>query len=233
MKTVCTHCHKWFQVHDRALGKRAKCKSCGGVFVVRPEGMDEIPMREVAPPPRMGSTTQMQPAVEPAQGPADPLAALADAADDSQHDHTDYSQQRARERESFLTHREHGEKGRPAPGTFAALVLGIVAMVLVFVTALGLGVVALFGKAVTGLMVGLSAPGVVGGLVAVFAILQGNSARRRIRRSRGVLAGRGPATAGMLLGWGAVLVLCLVALVALIVLFRHGPIVNTTEQIVN
>ena len=205
LKTVCTHCNKWFQVNDRALGKRAKCKACGGVFVVRPETMDEVAMKEVAPPPSMGSTTGMRP-VRKANTPTvknDPLDALANAANNSQHDHADHNQRRARERESFHSLKEHGEMGKLAPGAQASMVLGIVGVVL--------------------------APAVIGAVFAIFAITFGNGARKRIRRSRGVLDGKGAATAGMIMGWCALLILGIIACIVLIMLIRHGPFVTQTE----
>lgn len=235
MKTACSHCHKWFQVPDRALGKRAKCKACGEVFVVRPEGMDEVPMREVAPPPRMGSTARMRAVTEThvaEADPDDPLSALADAADSTLHDITDEHQRQARERESYLSHREHGEKGKPAPGAVPSLILGIFAVVPAVGTAVALLILLILSVGSAVAIALASTPGGVGGLLALFAIVQGNSARRRIRRSRGVLAGGKPAVIGMLLGWGALLVLGLVAAVALILLIRHGPIVSTTEKVV-
>ncbi|XAL98088.1 hypothetical protein OT109_10820 [Phycisphaeraceae bacterium D3-23] len=235
MKTVCTHCNKWFQVHDRALGKRAKCKACGGVFVVRPEAIDEIPMQEVAPP-KMGSTTRMQPAKKRETVPpvdSDPLAALASAADNSQHDHADHSQRLARERESFLSLREHGEKGRPAPGTTLSLILGIVAIVFALGTSVNVIVLAVLGKAPLAAIIGACGAAAVGGGFAIFAIIYGNGARKRIRRSRGVLDGKGTATTGMMMGWGALLIFGILACVGLILLIRTGPIITQTQTITN
>ncbi|MEM9415957.1 MAG: hypothetical protein AAGA29_10855 [Planctomycetota bacterium] len=234
MKTVCTHCNKWFQVHDRALGKRAKCKACGGVFVVRPEAVEDVPMQEVAPP-TLGSTDRIhaarQRSPEPEPEADDPLAALADAADSSLHEHADYNQRLARERESFLSLREHGEKGRLAPGTIPALVLGIIAAVIALATAINALVLILINKAPMPMIVGLCAAGVLGGGFAIFAIVQGNSARRRIRRSRDVLSGKGMATLGMMLGWIALLIFGIVACVGVIILIRNGPIITQTQTI--
>lgn len=201
MKTVCSHCHKLFQVSERALGKRAQCKACGKVFVVRPEGVDDVPMQEVGP----GSTVTPDPPRPVASHPGrradadDPLAALAQAADSSQHDYADRVQQHAREHGSYLSKRDHGEHGDTAPGAFASLVMGILGLVF--------------------------APIVVGGVLSVLAVVYGNGARRRIRRSRGVLEGRGQATAGMLLGWAGLLLLALAGIGVLVWLISRGQVV--------
>lgn len=224
-------------VSDRALGKRAKCKACGEVFVVRPEAIDDIPMQEVAPP-KMGSTARIMPAkpreIEP-QPPRelDPLAALASAADTSQHDHADHSQRAARERESYLSRREHGEKGRPAPGAGLAMVLGIIALVFAAAATVTTIVLAAMGKAPMPAIVGLCSAAALGAGLALFAIINGNGARKRIRRSRGVLDGKGTATAGMMMGWGALLIFGILAAVGLVILINTGPVITQTKTIVN
>lgn len=234
LNTACSHCGKHFKVSDRALGKRAKCKSCGEVFVVRPEAVDDVQLEDADAPPAMGSTTRLRPVVEDPIAPADdPLAALASAADSSIHEHADEVQEHARAHGSYLTRREHGEHSGQAPGTTASMVLGIVSAAMVLISTGTLGVLALMGKAVAAVIAGCSAPALVGGLVALFAIIQGNGARRRIRRSRGVLEGRGKASAGILMGWGALLLLAIAAVVALVILIKHGPVVSTQEKIVN
>lgn len=201
MKTVCSHCNKLFQVPERALGKRAQCKACGQVFVVRPEGVDDVPMQEVGEgamvtpdPPRPVVSRPSRP-----QDSDDPLAALAQAADSSQHDYADQVQQHARDHGSYLSKRDQGEHGDTAPGAVAALVMGILGVVL--------------------------APIVIGGVFSVLAVVYGNGARRRIRRSRGVLEGRGQATAGMLLGWAGLLLLALAGIGVLIWLISKGQVV--------
>jgi len=234
LNTACSHCGKHFQVSDRALGKRAKCKSCGEVFVVRPEAVDDVHLEDADAPPAMGSASGLRPIQHDKPAPADdPLAALASAADSSIHEHADEIQEHARAHGSYLTRREHGEHGRVAPGAAASMILGIVSAAVVLLSTATLGILALVGKAVAAVIAGCSAPALVGGLIALFAIIQGNSARKRIRRSRGVLEGRGKATTGILLGWAALLLLAIAAVVALVILIKHGPIVSTQEQIVN
>ena len=205
MNTACSHCGKHFQVSERALGKRAKCKGCGQVFVVRPEAVDEVHLEEIDTPPPMGSTSGMR-AVTPAPSqPAsdDPLAALADAADSTSHDHADEIQEHARAHGSYLTRREHGEHGEPAPGAVLSMVMGIVGLVLM--------------------------PVLIGAVCSVLAVVYGNGARKRIRRSRGVLEGRGQATAGIIMGWAGLALLGIGAAIVLILLIRNGPSVQTKE----
>ncbi|MFN3167704.1 MAG: PLDc N-terminal domain-containing protein [Phycisphaeraceae bacterium] len=220
MRTSCTHCGTHFKVPDKTLGKQAKCKACGKMFVITPAGEgQDVPMQEVEPkrPPASRPGKPPRPAAPPPAAPADPLGALADAAVESGSHLRPVHGVPASSRHHHDTGYDEapGSRVRKAKGAglsmglgIAAGVLGFIGLVLALLTMFavgeglvaGLGVVALIILAVTALL-------------AMMAVVNGATAKKHIRRARHPLAGRGNASTGVILGWLS-LGLVLIAIVA-------------------
>jgi len=209
LKTVCTHCGKWFKVSDKALGKRARCRQCGKPFLVKAEAVEDIHMEAVDAPPSMGSMSQLSAVMDDEFEDDDPLAALAGAASDVNVEHNTEAHQHARERESFSTRREAGDILPTPTSAVTACVLSITGSVFglwATVTA-----VAIFAKKYFAIDFWLwSAIGgaVLCGLLCIIGIALATGALNRARRSRGAIGGKGVAHAGMLVGWAGI-ILCI------------------------
>lgn len=229
MRTSCTHCGKHFKVPDKTLGKQARCKACGEMFVIAPAPGEELVELEEAVAP-----SRPQPEVSD-----DPLDALADAAVESG-SHMQPVHGRATHGSSSSTTRhrddddDHGPRHRMARGAKAAMTLGIISTAL----AVGGGVCAVIAM-VKGddetllITLGLIGVGllVVGAVLAMMAVSSGTTAGRQIRHARHPLGGRSEASTGTLMGWVS-LGLVLIAIVSgAIWMSQRGGIVfqNTVD----
>ena len=240
MISSCTHCGATYQLPDKMLGKKARCKSCDKLFVLTPDepeiSLDE--MEEVKPPQRGGSTTRMSP-VSADDG--DPLDALAEASFDSD---TGMAPARSRASMNPITHpqgayEEEERRGpkRMAKGAKASMVMGITGAVFALA-----GNVCSFVAMNTGDQDTLVMTGVIGmvlmGAGAVFgmiAVANANAAGSKIKRARHPLSGKDEALIGSLSGTFALVMVVIVVIVGGIWLSKRGGIVfeetvNTSED---
>lgn len=219
MRTSCTHCGTHFKVPDKTLGKQAKCKSCGKMFVITPVGEEaDVPMQPVddrperpaaprpSPPQRPAAPAPRQPEPAGQPDPDDPLGALADAAVESGSHlrpvHGVPSASRAHHHDAGYDE-DPGPRVRQAKGATLSMALGITAGCLAFV-GLILGLVAMFAVG-QNLMIILGVVALlmlaITALLAMMAVVNGATAKKHIRRARHPLAGRSTATTGVILGW--------------------------------
>jgi len=228
LNTVCTHCHKWFEVSDKALGKNARCRSCGKVFVITPAPVadEDSAMVDVHQP---GGSTARLSAVrgdEVADLEHDPLAALADAAEQSGYEKVSAVTEHAREHGSFVSRRARGEVRGTASGAVASVVCGSIGVFLAVV----LLVLAILAATKVmplnaGIIAGLFFGSLVTAVVCLVAVVQGGGARRRIRRAKGTLQGVGQANAGIAMGWIGLAIVLAAGITLIIIISKSGGIV--------
>ena len=227
MNTVCTHCHKWFEVSDKALGKNARCRSCGKVFVIAPASVTDADAALVdVNPPGGGSTAQLSAVRGDEVADRDPLDALADAAEQSGYEKMAAVTDHARDLGSSASRRARGEVRGSATGAVASVVCGsiglflaVVLMVLVILTATK--VMPLNAGIIAGLLSGM----LVTAVLCLIAVAQGGGALRRIRRAKGTLQGSSQATAGVILGWVGVALVLAAGVTFVIVISKSGGVV--------
>lgn len=224
MRTSCTHCGTHFKVPDKTLGKQARCKSCGKMFVITPvAGEADVDLEEVGqpaarpavPPPagrdRRARPDRRSPQPAPREEPDDPLDALADAAAESgshsqpvHHSPRAGHAPRSRQRDDDPDDRDRGGRHRMAKGAKLSMTLGIAALV-VGVLGSVCGVVAMFkkGEQSTFIALALTSGGLllVTGLLGMLAVVNGSGASKHIRHARHPLAGRSEASTGVITGW--------------------------------
>ncbi|MEM1356274.1 MAG: MJ0042-type zinc finger domain-containing protein [Planctomycetota bacterium] len=223
MKTVCSHCNKWFEVSDKALGKNARCRSCGKVFVIAP-----APLEHDDPPPprqRQDAPPAPPPRREPVQS-DDPLEALADAAEQSGYERMAEVSEHAREHGSSVSRRARGEVGGMAKGAVPSVIFGsigvaIALVVLILAILVGADIIPLNAVSIILLFGGLC----IASIVCLVGIVQGGTTRKRIRRAKGTLDGKGAATTGIALGWSALALALAAGTTLLIIITRTGGIV--------
>lgn len=239
MNTVCTHCHKWFEVSDKALGKNARCRACGKVFVISPAAVEgnDAALVDVHPP--GGSTAQFAAVrrdeiARASDEPIDPLDALADAAEQSGYERVAAVTEHAREHGSSTSRRARGEVRGTASGAVASVVcssIGVFLAVVLLVLAILAGVKVLPLNA--GLIAGLFIGFLVSAVVCLVGVVQGGSARKRIRRAKGTLQGAGQATAGITLGWIGLAILLAAGITLVIIISKSGGIVLEQRVVPN
>lgn len=214
MISSCTHCGAQYQLPDKMLGKQARCKACKRLFVIVPTE-DEVEL-----PQPTGSTTAMNPINDE----ADDLDALASAASGSDFAPTPRTSPRTRQQD------DDGEPFAPrrmAKGAKAAMAMGITACVF---TAAGLilMIIAMVNGKDQDLLItlGLIAIGTlsIGAVLAMIAVVNGTSARSKIRRARHPLAGKSEASTGSLTGTIALGVVFACAVTMGIYLAKRGGI---------
>ncbi len=189
MISICNHCGAKYQLPDKMLGKQARCKTCKRLFVIVPAET------EVELPEPTGSTVQMAPVQEE----ENELDALASAASGS-----DF----APAPRSRPHHEEAYEDGRRAPrkmakGAQVSMAMGITAcafaaaglvlMIIGMVNGNNQALLVTLGVITLGLLA-------IGAVLSMLAIVNGTSAKSKIRRARHPLAGRSEASAGSLTG---------------------------------
>lgn len=191
MISCCTHCGAQYQLPDKMLGKQARCKACKKRFVIVPAE------NEVELPEPTGSTTQMNPVNEE----LDDLQALASAASGTDFAPAAGLQPRHRFKQEQETNSRVPRK--MAKGALASMVMGIIACVLA-VAGLILMLIAMANTKNQSLMttLGVITLGLlsIGTLLSMIAIVNGTSAKSKIRRARYPLPGQAQATTGSLTG---------------------------------
>lgn len=240
MRTSCTHCGTQFKVPDKTLGKQAKCKSCGKMFVITPAAKPEtVPMQEVQPKRdrRAGDRKPPPPAPEaPAPESDDPLDALADAAIES-------GAYLAPVHHGWSNHRSGGARDeyndrygprRMAKGAKAAMALGITAGALALIGA-ALGAVAMVQADNQQLLVTLGSIGIgvvaLAAVLGMLAVVNGTTAGKQIRHARHPIGGRSEASTGTLMGWIALGLVFLAIVVGVIWLSQNRDKVIFKEEI--
>lgn len=215
MRTSCSHCGTHFKVPDKTLGKQARCKSCGKMFVITPAGEEvELPTQEEVRPPTRRSSPPPSRAVNKQQAhddDDDPLGALADAAVESGshmhpvhgHSHGPPPPPRHPNRDAGYDDDDHGKPRRKAKGAGLAMGLGITAGVLGLTGMVLLIITMVIGS--TNVIVSLGVASlllmVITAMLGMLAVVNGSGASRAIRRARHPLAGKGNATTGTITGW--------------------------------
>ena len=220
--SICTHCGAQYQLPDKMLGKQARCKTCKRIFVIVPAEA------EVELPEPTGSTAQMNPINEE----EDHLDALASAASG-----TDFAPApRSRSRQHYD---EYDDDDRRAPrkmakGAQASMAMGITSCVF---AAAGL-VLMIIGMANTknqSLMItlGIISLGLLamGAVFSMIAIVNGTSAKSKIRRARHPLGGRSEASTGAITGTIALGLVFACAITIGIFLAKRGGIKFEKEVI--
>lgn len=203
MLTQCTHCGANYELPDKMLGKKARCKSCQKLFVLTPIE-EEVELGDPVPPSRGGSTAQLNPVSHDTIS-GDPLGALADAAGSSSA-HLKPTHRNAITSSASVSHSEDEElrgKKRMAKGASAAMGLGITAVCL----AVGGGICAIIamvnGKE-DGLLItmGVIALGLlaISAIIGMIAVVNGTSAAGKIRKARHPLSGKSQASTGSITG---------------------------------
>lgn len=213
MRTSCTHCGTHFNVPDKTLGKSAKCKSCGKMFVITPVGGESrVDMEEVPKMQRRASDRPKKLAAPPPPEPEsdDPLDALADAAyESSSHmrpTHPAGHGPASSSRYADGGYDEDGGYGRKRMAKGANLSMGMGIAGLLFALGGGLlSLLAMFLGAAQTVMIVLGSLGIallaIAAVMGMMAVAHGTSAGRKIRRARHPLGGRGQASTGTGLGW--------------------------------
>lgn len=195
------------------LGKQARCKSCKRLFVIVPTET------EVELPEPTGSTTQMNPVAQEEDG-LDALASAASGADFAPTPHTS----------SRHRHDADDDERRPrkmAKGARASMALGIASCVIV-AAGLILMIIAMVNGKNQDLMItlGIITIGLlaIGAACSMIAVVNGTSAKSKIRRARHPLSGKSEATAGSLTGTIALGVVFACAITMGIFLAKRGGI---------
>ena len=242
MRTCCTHCGTHFNVPDKTLGKQAKCKTCGKMFVITPAPQPEkVPMQEVEPEPepRPQAPVPQPPAQTPAPPSEDPLDALADAAIES-------GAYLAPVRHGSSNHRPasggHGQDDyndrygprRMAKGAKAAMGMGITAGALALI-GVALGVIAIVQADDQQLLVTLGGIGMgvvaLAAVLAMLAVVNGTTASKQIRQARHPIGGRSEASTGTLMGWIALGLVFVAIVVGVIWLSQNREKVIFQEEV--
>lgn len=244
MRTSCTYCGTQFDVPDKTLGKQARCKSCGKMFVIAPVSkVEDVPMREVKARHDRRASDAKRGAASQSIASDDPLDALADAATESgshMQPAPSYSRSSPSGRGSQGSRGrmddddDRGGRRRMARGAKLAMSLGITSTVL----SVGGGVCAIIGMANAkdqNLLVtlGLIAIGllVVAAALGMMAVTNGTSAGRQIRHARHPLGGRSEASTGMLMGWISLALVLIFAVVGAIWLSNNPDALSFKEEI--
>lgn len=230
MNTVCPHCHKWFEVSDKALGKNAKCRSCAKMFVIAPASVERDDTALLDLPQPGGSTAHL--AAVRQDEVDDPLSALADAAEASGYERMAAVTEHAREHGSSSSRRQRGEMRGQASGATASVACGGIGLALA-IAMLVLVILAATGTVPknVGLIMGLFLGGLVTAVVSLVAVVQGGGARKRIRRAKGTLQGASQATTGIFLGWAALAIVLAAGITLLVNISRSGPIVLEQREV--
>jgi len=216
----CTHCGAQYQLPDKMLGKQARCKSCKRLFVIVPTE-DEVELPEPT-----GSTAS---AMSPVQDDEDGLDALASAAsgfDLEPAPHSSSSRSSSRPRDDRDDDEPRG-RHRMAKGAKASMAMGITSCC---ITAAGLVlmIIAMVNGKDTNLLVtlGLICIGLlaIGAIFSMIAVVNGTSAKSKIRKARHPLGGRSEATTGSLTGTIALGLIFICAITIGIYLAKRGGI---------
>lgn len=239
LRTSCSHCGTQFKVPDKTLGKQARCKSCGKMFVIAPVGVEEQgPLEEVKPPSQHGSTAQMQAVAQEEAVSDDPLDALAGAAIESgshmrpvhrsAHPHTSHQGQPAHPQGQPGPEQGFVPRHRKAKGATFSMSLGIAGVCLALLGCLfGLITMLVSGNENFLVTFGLITIGleIIAGAMGMMALVNASSASRSIRRARHPLGGRGHATTGTITGWITVGLILITVLIGAIWISVRGGIV--------
>ncbi len=243
MRTSCTLCGTQFDVPEKTLGKQAKCKSCGKMFVIAPVlKAEEVPMREVKAR-QDRRATDLKPVSRREQSePDDPLDALADAATESgsqmqpvqSHSRSSSGRGSQGSRGRIEDDDDRGGRRRFARGAKLAMTLGITATAM----SVGGGVCAIIGMVNAkdqSLLITLSmiAVGllVIAAVLGMMAVTNGTSAGRQIRQARHPLGGRSEASTGMLMGWISLALVLIFTVVGAIWLSNNPDALTIKEEI--
>ena len=212
MISSCTHCGAQYQLPDKMLGKQARCKSCKRLFVIVP-GEDEVELPEPT-----GSTTQMNAVNE-----EDGLDALASAASGTDFAPSPRTSSRHR-------HDEDEQDRRPrkmAKGAQASMAMGITSCVFV-AAGIVLMIIAMANSKNQSLMItlGIITIGLLamGAVFSMIAVVNGTSAKSKIRRARHPLSGRSEASTGSLTGTIALSLVFVCAITIGVFLAKRGGI---------
>lgn len=216
MRSSCTHCAAVYELPDKMLGKKARCKACQKLFVLMPIE-EEIELGDPVPPSRGGSTAQLS-AVHYDPVSDDPLGALADAAGTSGAHMKPTHRNAITSSPAPSAHEEQAEprgRKRMAKGASAAMGMGITAIsltvaggvcaIIAMVNGDSTDMVVLMGSIALGLLG-------IGAILAMVAVFNAASATKNIRKARHPLSGKSQASTGTITG-GIALVLVLVTLV--------------------
>jgi len=239
----CTHCGAQYQLDDKMLGKKARCKACAKLFVLTP-AEPEVSLQDVEPPRRTGSTAQLRPVQQQEAWSDDPLDALASAAIESGSDmaptrSSSYAAPAPSPRSRPHDDDEDSDRRRPkrmAKGAVGSMITGIFSGVCALLGII-LGVVAMViayenqdAFVVTGLiaifLLGVAA------ILGMIAVANANSATRAIRRARHPLDGKSQASIATIVG-GIALVATLIMFVSGGVWLGKNPDATSFTQVVN
>ena len=186
----CTHCGAQYQLPDKMLGKQARCKSCKRLFVIVP-GEDEVELPEPT-----GSTTQMNAVTESEEDGLDALASAASGSDFA-------PSPRNSSRQRYDEDDEPRGRIRIAKGAKSSMAMGITSCVFA-AAGLVLMVIAMVNGENQSLMLtlGIIAIGLlaIGAITSMIAVVNGTSAKSKIKRARHPLSGKSEASTGSLTG---------------------------------
>lgn len=217
MITACTHCGSKYELPDKMLGREARCKACGEMFMITQlEGAEPSAAKDDADvfvPPKRELLSSRRRAAQPTQTSDDPLDALASAGDDAGYA---YTAQRSHAGNRDPYDGDRPARARKARGAAAAMSMGIASLVFVL-AALVCGLITMLSGDHEGRIVIFGPIAIVLLVIsiglAMIAVMNGTSASSRIRKARHPIGGRSQASTGSITG-GIALLLALGLVIA-------------------